>query len=243
MCIGLNVQPTPAFTNSCMHGYLNRTADMILNTTDTMNLVNIPFPEPGTWFVTAAIYCYDEKTSKSERDKLTDECKQDIVFSVNSSPCLGGGCSDYGKCYHYMSGGFVYSTCICWKGYSGRYFIPLILLENQLNLFILVLGWDCSDASSVPSSWLLLLQTLCLTLSNLMFLVSVVFAIRRKHYPQAMVYAATMLFSALYHACDSGEDEYSFCLVRLSAMQFADFYCGLLSIWITLLAIANVREG
>lgn len=76
-----------------------------------------------------------------------------------------------------------------------------------------------------------------------MFLVSVVFAIRRKHYPQAMVYAATMLFSALYHACDSGEDEYSFCLVRLSAMQFADFYCGLLSIWITLLAIANVREG
>lgn len=114
-----------------MHGEKNKTADMILNTTDTMNLMNIPFPEPGTWFVTAAIYCYDDsKTAKSEKPKELEECKQDVVFSINSSPCLAGGCSDYGKCYHYMSGGFVYSTCICWKGYRGTslmYMFKIIL--------------------------------------------------------------------------------------------------------------------
>lgn len=52
-----------------------------------------------------------------------------------------------------------------------------------------------------------------------------------------------MFFSTFYHACDSGEEEFSFCLVKISVLQFCDFYCGLLAIWVTLIAMANVRAS
>lgn len=52
-----------------------------------------------------------------------------------------------------------------------------------------------------------------------------------------------MFFSTFYHACDSGEEEFSFCLVKISVLQFCDFYCGLLAIWVTLIAMANIRAS
>lgn len=48
-----------------------------------------------------------------------------------------------------------------------------------------------------------------------------------------------MFFSTFYHACDSEEAIYGFCLFKLSVLQFCDFYCGLLSIWVTLVAMSN----
>jgi len=82
---------------------------------------------------------------------------------------------------------------------------------------------------------------LLLTLSNLLFIPSIYFAIRREYYTEAVIYFFAMFFSTFYHACDSGEEEFSFCLVKISVLQFSDFYCGLLAIWLTLIAMANVR--
>ena len=148
-------------------------------------------------------------------------CNSSAVFTISSSPCVAGRCGRYGRCYHYMSGGFVFSTCLCIKGYR---------------------GWDCTEDSQVPSSFSILLALLLLTLSNLLFIPSIYFAIRRKYYTESVIYFFAMFFSIFYHACDSGEDEYSFCLVKIGVLQFCDFYCGLLAIWVTLIAMAHIRQ-
>lgn len=149
-----------------------------------------------------------------------NNCNAKLVFTIASNPCVAGRCGQYGKCYHYMSGGVVYSTCLCMKGYR---------------------GWDCTEDSEVPDSWTILMASLLLTLSNLLFLPSIYFAVQRQYYTEAVIYFFAMFFSSFYHACDSGEDEYSFCLVKISVLQFSDFYCGLLAIWVTLIAMANLN--
>ncbi|XP_004524302.1 uncharacterized protein LOC101456267 isoform X1 [Ceratitis capitata] len=148
-------------------------------------------------------------------------CNTSLVFTISSSPCVVGRCGRFGRCYHYMSGGFVFSTCVCTKGYR---------------------GWDCTEDSQVPSSISILTASLLLILSNLLFLPSIYISVRRNYYTEATTYFFAMFFSIFYHACDSGEEEYSFCLVKLGVLQFCDFYCGLLSIWVTLIAMSGVRQ-
>ncbi|XP_070504213.1 uncharacterized protein [Chironomus tepperi] len=147
-------------------------------------------------------------------------CNTSIAFTLASNPCVTGRCGRNGRCYHYMSGGFVFSTCLCLKFYR---------------------GWDCTEDSQVPSSISILAASLMLTLSNLLFIPSIYFAIRRGYYTEAIIYFFAMFFSTFYHACDSGDEEFTFCLVKISVLQFCDFYCGLLAIWVTLIAMANVR--
>lgn len=157
----------------------------------------------------------------TEQHFALDNCSTSVVFTISSSPCVAGRCGRFGRCYHYMSGGFVFSTCVCMKGYR---------------------GWDCTEDSQVPSSMSILLASLLLTLSNLLFFPSIYMAMRRKFYTEGVIYFFAMFFSIFYHACDSGEDEYSFCLVKIGVLQFCDFYCGLLAIWVTLVAMAHVRQ-
>jgi transmembrane protein 8A/B len=151
---------------------------------------------------------------------IDGNCNTSIAFTLASNPCVTGRCGRNGRCYHYMSGGFVFSTCLCLKFYR---------------------GWDCTEDSQVPSSISILAASLLLTLSNLLFIPSIYFAIRRKYYTEAIIYFFAMFFSTFYHACDSGDEEFTFCLVKISVLQFCDFYCGLLAIWVTLIAMANVR--
>lgn len=159
----------------------------------------------------------------TEQSVASDEsCNASALFTISSSPCVAGRCGRFGRCYHYMSGGFVFSTCLCSKGYR---------------------GWDCTEDSQVPSSMSILVALLLLTLSNLLFLPSIYFGIRRKYYTESVIYFFAMFFSIFYHACDSGEEEYSFCLVKLGVLQFCDFYCGLLAIWVTLIAMAHIRPS
>lgn len=157
----------------------------------------------------------------TEQHFALDNCSSSVVFTVSSSPCVAGRCGRFGRCFHYMSGGFVFSTCVCMKGYR---------------------GWDCTEDSQVPSSMSILLASLLLILSNLLFLPSIYMAVRRKFYTEGVIYFFAMFFSIFYHACDSGEDEYSFCLVKIGVLQFCDFYCGLLAIWVTLVAMSHIRQ-
>lgn len=152
----------------------------------------------------------------------SNACNASAVFTISSSPCVAGRCGKFGRCYHYMSGGFVFSTCLCIKNYR---------------------GWDCTEDSQVPSSLSILLALLLLTLSNLLFIPSIYIAVRRKYFTEGIIYFFAMFFSIFYHACDSGEDEYSFCLVKIGVLQFCDFYCGLLAIWVTLIAMAHIRQS
>lgn len=101
-------------------------------------------------------------------------------------------------------------------------------------------GWDCSDDSDASSFGAILLELLLLVLSNLGFLPVAYVAYKRGHRPESLVYFSTFFFSSFYHACDAGENVISFCLVRLSVLQFCDFYCGLFSIYVTLIAMASL---
>lgn len=58
-------------------------------------------------------------------------------------------------------------------------------------------GWGCTDASHATSDFQLLLGTLLLTISNVLFAPAVVLALRRRFYTEALVYAFTMFFSTV----------------------------------------------
>lgn len=103
-------------------------------------------------------------------------------------------------------------------------------------------GWDCTD-NALANSWgMVLLELLLLTLSNLAFIPAVYIAYKRKYYVEAICYGSTCFFSTFYHACDAGEQILSFCLVRWSALQFGDFFTAILSVWVTLIAMAYLDE-
>ncbi|XP_017123974.1 uncharacterized protein LOC108143908 [Drosophila elegans] len=302
VCMQLGEPGQPEYPDKCRYGQRLNQASIVVNHTENMGLVHIPFPESGRWYVTMGLFCHgsgtarvsimesvkefirkhqdmlaemrspcdcaesvpryaacirspeclgamnetetlkvkecimDDKCSSNgkqmtrlfvehhkaamEQHVALENCNTSVVFSVSSSPCVAGRCGRFGRCYHYMSGGFVFSTCVCSKGYR---------------------GWDCTEDSQVPTNMSILLATLLLTLSNLLFFPSIYMAVKRRYYTEGVIYFFAMFFSIFYHACDAGEDEYSFCLVKIGVLQFCDFYCGLLSIWVTLVAMAHVR--
>lgn len=226
ICLHLNEPGIPEWPGICRYGNTSLDAATIVTSSNRSQSISVPFPEAGEWFLTMKLFCAAKPKGIEAVDirKLPlleegNECNGTIVVGIGSVPCEFNQCGRYGSCYHYMSGGFVYTTCVCRNGY---------------------MGWDCTDDSNVLSLGIVLLSTLLLTLSNLLFIPSVLIAFRRKYYTEALIYFFTMFFSSFYHACDSGEDIYSFCLVRLGVLQFCDFYCGLLAIWVTLIAMANL---
>ncbi|XP_023173594.2 uncharacterized protein LOC111601306 isoform X2 [Drosophila hydei] len=303
VCMRLGVPGVPTWPDKCRYGQRLLPASSIINNTDIMGLIHVPFPESGLWYVTMGLFCHGAETARvtiidsvkefvrqhlnllqemrspcacaanakihencigskdclagmnetetlkvkecmmdskctdnylemtrlfdvhhrsaTEQHFALENCNTSVVFSISSSPCVAGRCGRFGRCYHYMSGGFVFSTCVCMKGYR---------------------GWDCTEDSQVPSSMSILMASLLLTLSNLLFIPSIYLAFRRRYYTEGVIYFFAMFFSIFYHACDSGEDEYSFCLVKISVLQFCDFYCGLLAIWVTLIAMAHMPQ-
>lgn len=228
----------------CVRANTITTADVYTNATEPA-YVHIPFPEAGTWYVSLRVFCPHRKevgsnntnSIKTDRTCPCDHvCLQNnstcdmcdcrprcplarVESIVSSSPCIEGRCGRRGKCMHYMSGSFVYSACHCTDGYR---------------------GFDCADATYVLSSSRILLQLLVLTFSNFAFCGSIYVAIRREYFTEAVAYAAVMFFSTFYHACEAGEDVYSVCIMRLSVLQFCDFFNALLAIWVTLVAMASL---
>lgn len=89
---------------------------------------------------------------------------------------------------------------------------------------------------------MVVLELCLLVLSNLMFIPAIYIAFRRKYYIESISYFSIFLFSTFYHACDAGENIISYCIVRMEALQFGDFFCALLSIWVTLIAIADLPQ-
>lgn len=222
-CLSYQARAVPFFSpDTC----LNFTGDfseakLQVNTSSEnsrIGSIHVPFPEPGYWFITLKPFCYTNQSYPM--DCTTDLGTLNVSLIIESNMCTADNCGRFGDCYNYMSGGFIFSTCVCRHGY---------------------IGWGCTDDSRVTSLMELLVAALLLTLSNMFFIPAVVMAVRRKYYTEAFVYACTMFFSTFYHACDAGEDIYSYCLMRLNVLQFCDFYSAILSLWVTLIAMSDVR--
>ncbi|KAJ0173521.1 hypothetical protein K1T71_010670 [Dendrolimus kikuchii] len=251
ICMDNGYSSLPLETGHCKYNDHVKPALFILNSTDSESIydkVIIPYPESGTWYLTLRLFCdqvvcpcqtsdngtkyyvdpfIGEKTIEADSEfsfnntrQGTSDCNASVVLSISSSSCVGGRCSNHGSCLLNTFAGLVMSFCSCSAGYG---------------------SWDCSDESRMDSKVYMLVSILLLTLSNFLFILSIYVAIIRLYYTEAMMYAFTMVFSTFYHACDA-PSQVAYCIVRGNILQFGDFYCGLMSFWVTLLAMSIVGD-
>ncbi|XP_015591102.1 transmembrane protein 8B isoform X2 [Cephus cinctus] len=211
-------------TASCENKRTITPPDIYVNKTGP-SYIHIPYPEPGQWYISLKSFCVEEKcdcaeeclTSVCQECSCLKECSSRVESNVASSPCIDAKCNSNGRCVHYMSGGFIFSACHCTDNYR---------------------GFDCADDTYVLGKTKIIISLVLLTSSNLAFIGAIYLALSREYYTEAIVYTAVMLSSTFYHACEAGEDVYSLCIMRLSVLQFCDFFNALLSIWVTLVAMA-----
>ncbi|XP_046971562.1 post-GPI attachment to proteins factor 6 [Vanessa cardui] len=247
VCLDISHASVPLESGHCKFNDRIKPALFVLNSTDSESIydkVIIPFPEGALWYLTFRLFCdsvvcpcrtshngtryYVDTTENSgEIDSTTfsnvtregeTECNATVVLSISSNSCVNGRCSNHGNCGINTFSGLVMSFCSCSSGYG---------------------GWDCSDESRVDSHFYMLLAVLLLTLSNLLFLFSIYVATIRFYFVEAVMYLFTMLFSTFYHACDAPA-QIAYCIMRGNMLQFGDFYCGLMSFWVTLLAMSII---
>ncbi|KAL1502276.1 hypothetical protein ABEB36_007442 [Hypothenemus hampei] len=265
-CIQKNSISVPIWPKYCSSESGLYVSPLILNSTEINSTVLIPYPESGIWYASFKLFCgtcvpcdclescrsqYEQCIINCElnnfkncvqdcRDKVlsTDQCascncdgpclrnissscNSSIVFDISSRPCYYGDCGRQGRCGLFISDGVAYSSCLCSNNYR---------------------GFDCSDGSLATPYYLVLIEFLLLIFSNIFFLPAAYIAYKREYYVETMSYCSIFVSSSFYHACDAGENILSFCIFRLSALQFADFYSALLAIWLTLLAIADLPQ-
>ncbi|XP_062938668.1 protein myomaker isoform X2 [Cynocephalus volans] len=79
------------------------------------------------------------------------------------------------------------------------------------------------------------------TLSSLAFLPAVSIAAKRRFHMEAMVYFFTMFFVALHHAC-SGPGLSVLCFARHDLLEYFSVYGTALSMWVSLMALADFDE-
>ncbi|XP_007898366.1 protein myomaker [Callorhinchus milii] len=79
------------------------------------------------------------------------------------------------------------------------------------------------------------------TLSSLVFLPTITIAARRGFHMEAMVYFFTMFFIAFFHACE-GPGFSVLCIMRYEILEYFSVYGTALSMWVTLIALAEFEE-
>ncbi|XP_045502687.1 post-GPI attachment to proteins factor 6 [Colias croceus] len=248
ICMDIGHPSVPLESGECKFNDKVKPALFVLNSTDSDSIyekVLIPYPDSGTWYLTFRLFCdkvvcpcrtsdngtkYYVPTSESVEVETStfsnvtregeSDCNATVVLSISSTSCLNNRCSNHGTCGLNTYGGLVMSFCSCSAGYG---------------------SWDCSDASRMDSRAYMLVSVLLLTLSNLLFIFSIYVASIRYYYTEAMMYAFTMFFSSFYHACDAPA-QVAYCITRGNILQFGDFYCGLMSFWVTLLAMSIISD-
>jgi len=196
----------------------------------------VPFPEPAMWYLGLQVRCLDPDS------RNTTECWGDFRFSslmtsinIHIQPCgyraQGDICGAFGTCVRTHKGVFMFTSCRCSAGYR---------------------GWTCDDSGESEPVWKLVGDTLLLTLSNLFFLPAVILALYYRLYTEALIYAATMFFSTFYHTCDQEMNHKhlpapleSACHALYNSkevLQFCDFFCAILSFWVTIISMAKLPE-
>ncbi|XP_049629678.1 protein myomaker [Suncus etruscus] len=88
---------------------------------------------------------------------------------------------------------------------------------------------------------MLLTKLLLPTLSSLALLPTVSVAAKRRFYMESMVYLFTMFFVALFHACH-GPGLSLLCFVRHDTLEYFSVYGTALSMWVSLMALADFDE-
>ncbi|KAB1279685.1 Transmembrane protein 8B [Camelus dromedarius] len=186
---------------------------LTVSATSRVARLRIPFPQTGTWFLTLRSLC-----GVGPRFVRCRNATAEVRLRTFLSPCVDD-CGPYGQCKLLRTHNYLYAACECKAGWR---------------------GWGCTDSADALTYGFQLLSTLLLCLSNLMFLPPVVLAIRSRYVLEAAVYTFTMFFSTFYHACDQ-PGIVVFCIMDYDVLQFCDFLGSLMSVWVTVIAMARLQ--
>ncbi|XP_034956797.1 transmembrane protein 8B [Zootoca vivipara] len=184
-----------------------------INATAPLTRLRIPYPQTGSWYLSLRLLC--------AADRGLEPCGNvtaEVYLRTFLSPCIND-CGSYGQCKLLRTNNYLYAACECKAGWS---------------------GWGCTDNTAAFSYGFQLLSTLLLCLSNLMFVPPVVIAVRSNYILEAAVYIFTMFFSTFYHACDQ-PGIVVFCIMDYDVLQFCDFLGSLMSVWVTVIAMARLQ--
>ncbi|XP_074186793.1 transmembrane protein 8B isoform X3 [Rhinolophus sinicus] len=184
-----------------------------VSATSRVARLRIPFPQTGTWFLTLRSLC-----GAGPRFVRCRNATAEVRLRSFLSPCVDD-CGPYGQCKLLRTHNYLYAACECKAGWR---------------------GWGCTDSAGALTYGFQLLSTLLLCLSNLMFLPPVALAIRSRYVLEAAVYTFTMFFSTFYHACDQ-PGIVVFCIMDYDVLQFCDFLGSLMSVWVTVIAMARLQ--
>ncbi|XP_046871899.1 transmembrane protein 8B [Hypomesus transpacificus] len=187
---------------------------LTVNITSNITKLRIPYPQTGTWYLSLRSLCAT-KHGFEQCSNVTAE----VYLRSYLTPCIND-CGMYGQCKLLRTNNYLYAACECKAGWA---------------------GWGCTDNSEAYSYGFQLLSTLLLCLSNLMFVPPVAIAIRSHYLLEAAVYIFTMFFSTFYHACDQ-PGIVVFCIMEYDVLQFCDFLGSLMSVWVTVIAMARLKS-
>uniref|UniRef100_H3A514 Transmembrane protein 8B n=1 Tax=Latimeria chalumnae TaxID=7897 RepID=H3A514_LATCH len=197
---------------SCLPG---ASAGFVLsvNTTSNMTRLRIPYPQTGSWYLSLRSLCANDHGFEA-----CSNVTAEVYLRSYLTPCIND-CGTYGQCKLLRTNNFLYAACECKAGWD---------------------GWGCTDNAEAYSYGFQLLSTLLLCLSNLMFFPPVAIAICNHYLLEASVYIFTMFFSTFYHACDQ-PGIVVFCIMEYDVLQFCDFLGSLMSVWVTVIAMARLQ--
>ncbi|XP_053563977.1 post-GPI attachment to proteins factor 6 [Bombina bombina] len=198
-------------TNSCSTAFFQG-YPLIMNSSVTHSTQNIPYPEIDNWYLSLQLLCPEYA---SDCQAITPR----VTVSTYLSPCLDD-CGTYGECRLLRRNGYLYAACSCKSGWA---------------------GWSCTDAREAYSFGHQLMATLLLTLSNFMFLPTIIVSVYRFYFVEAAVYTFTMFFSTFYHACDQ-PGVAVMCIMDYDTLQYCDFLGSVVSIWVTILCMSRLRK-
>uniref|UniRef100_A0A3P9LYU7 Si:dkey-84j12.1 n=1 Tax=Oryzias latipes TaxID=8090 RepID=A0A3P9LYU7_ORYLA len=185
-----------------------------VNVSANVTKLRIPYPQTGTWYLSLRSLCATEHGFEACLNVTAE-----VYMRAYLTPCIND-CGTYGQCKLLRTNNYLYAACECKAGWN---------------------GWGCTDNSEAYSYSFQLLSTLLLCLSNLMFVPPVAIAIRSNYLLEASVYIFTMFFSTFYHACDQ-PGIVVFCIMEYDVLQFCDFLGSLMSVWVTVIAMARLQS-
>ncbi|XP_064294797.1 transmembrane protein 8B-like [Phalacrocorax carbo] len=140
-----------------------------------------------------------------------------VYLHAYLSPCINN-CGIYSQCKLLRTNNYLYVACECKAGWN---------------------GWGCTDNAEAFSYGFQLFSMLLLCLSNVMFVPPVATAVHSHYLLEAAIYIFTMFVSTFYHACDQ-PGNIVFCIMEYDVLQ-CDFLGSLMSIWVTVIAMAQLQ--
>lgn len=213
LCLTHNRVPTfvHSMTNAhmeqlCTGLLISNTSTLDYSTNGSLATLVVPYPQPGTWFISMLVRCYTDDDVMDELGPMLHNpldfgttCDHvnytSILLNIQSTGCANHRCLNGGKCLQYLNAGILYSTCSCRAGKLQGEF-----LFTQFRSITNFPGWKglvCNDGTEALSEQKLLINFVLLTVSNVAFIPAILVALFRRYYTESVVYFLTMTFSAV----------------------------------------------